>query len=318
MTRAIPILVVMITLSGEPVQAGAAVFSGSAQVSATVSDGIDGNANDGPNAGFPASASVSQTWGSPGQSATASGQADVSLITPPGFSQGFTWQTSTQAHFSTFLLQPIFPVGRVTSKAVWQDVLFLSSTDPNLVGGTLRLNFRADLDYSIEGVGPGANTVTDVTVVGTNDRNAPMSTAEAHTGYNTVNQTASGWDSLVSVMPVSHGADLTGAFHLDIPIVPGKGYVSGVPGSFYYQVGDVSDVSGQWSGSMDAADPFGFDSITLPDVGNVTPESLGVSVSFASGIIPPNATPEPSTLALFGVGIVALTGGYSWRRRSAR
>jgi hypothetical protein len=59
--------------------------------------------------------------------------------------------------------------------------------------------------------------------------------------------------------------------------------------------------------------------LVTPDGEEVTPESLGYGVSFASGMPSPNAVavPEPTSLAILGIGIAGMLG-YGLRRRMAR
>lgn len=59
------------------------------------------------------------------------------------------------------------------------------------------------------------------------------------------------------------------------------------------------------------------ESITLPEFGDVTPESLGIEFAFGSGLPSPNlAIAEPSSLVVWlGIGAVSLFG-YGWRRKA--
>lgn len=313
MKRATLLLAILSVLVGGG-RAEAGLIHGSAQVSGLLEDRLP--VNDGPNYGLAVSASASKA----GSQVGGSGHADVNLVELPGFNDGFTWQLHTDAQVSWNAFVSFFPPpGFLTSNATWQDVLVLSNTDPALVGHTLRLNFYADLFLNNTATGPGdvpwAGTL--LTASGTNIANPSQSDiASQSAGTNLLNPRLGiplgilgSWDTLQAV----GGGFYHGTFHLDIPIVPGQGYIAGQPGSFYYSLLDQSSIGGQAaSGVASAGDPSGFTSITLPDVGNVTPESLGVSVTFQSGIVSPDlqpsAVPEPSSLAL------TLTG-LGWRRR---
>ena len=106
-------------------------------------------------------------------------------------------------------------------------------------------------------------------------------------------------------------------FHLDIPISSGVGYMN-IPGALYFEVALRSQAYLNGSDArVLASDPSYFTAITLPDVGNVTPESLGITVTTDSGTASPNvaAVPEPSSsLVLAGVGVAGMLG-YGWHRR---
>ena len=264
---------------------------------ARVSDFIDNaSVNGGPKNGVPvsASASISATY------ADDTGNAVVSLVPPPGLSEGLTWQLHTDAQASWYADISSHAANVILhSTAIWQDVLVLGNTDPALVGNTLRLNFYADISLSNSSV---ADAGTVLIASGTNISNPSrndMSSSSFGTSlsgpfWGSQFLTTGSWDSMQD-----HGdGSYEGTFHLDIPIHSGEGYLPGEPGSVYYSLLDESRASGQSSwGVASAGDPSGFMSITLPDVGNVTPESLGVSVTFQSGIaspdVEPSAVPEP-------------------------
>jgi hypothetical protein len=326
MKRATLVLAGLALLVGGVGQAKADFIYGTAQVSGgLVESPTNGNAlfpvSDGPNYGFPASASAANSSGV----MTGSGSANVNLVELPGFTDGFTWQLHTQMQLSYNTPPDFFPrpYGGVISTATWQDVLLLSNTDPLLVGHTLRLNFQATGFLSAMN---GAEVGNTLAATGTNSPDpsfGQLATQQVHAElhWDQSSPVFSGaWDS----MTLLGGGFYRGTFHLDIPIVPGLSYIAGEPGGFYYS---LSDSAGSPSGGQlvtaieSAADPAGFLSITLPDVGNVTPESLGVSVTFQSGIVSPNlqpsatAVPEPSSIALLATATLTVLGYFGWRRR---
>ena len=193
------------------------------------------------------------------------------------------------------------------------------------MGGTLRLNFEASGSAPPQQGGGVSKTSVGDFAVGSNVNQNPSGFARSSVNL------ANYWDGAAAPRPLVPGGpwdslfadpftgDFSGSYHLDIPIIPGGGYTK--PGGFYYAVTSqviihAGDIPLGTSVSFGAEDPTQFLSITLPDKGNVTPESLGVSVTFDSGIDSPNLTavPEPASLTLLCVGIAGLVG-YRWRRR---
>ena len=292
------------------------LFFGTAEVQGDITDAPSGFSA-GPVSGFPTlSNPISATAQGAFEGSTGAGQAYVRFVTPAGFSQGFTWelQSAVQAFYPGYPFSPV----SVSSGATWQDVLYLSNTDPLLVGRTLRLNFMATGYYSysgyeqvFSGLGVEGENLSPSTINGGFDNGASATAVGSGTygppPYGGI-QNSGPWDSFQS----NSAGQFAGTFHLDIPIVPGQG------NGFLYS---VLDNIGNGGPSGFGADPAGFLSITLPDVGNVTPESLGVSVSFASGIVSPNlqptAAPEPASLTLLGIGCVSLLGYAGLRRKRA-
>jgi len=262
--------------------------------------------NDGPNSGAASAFGRGQAASTYG-SVSGSALANVFLPSSPG---GFTWALATQANLSVNSPQGFSPPGgSVNAGAAWQDVLTLSNTNSLLVGSKLRLSFIAKGSLSVSvtgGVSTGdasASAFADVYV----DSGSSQASAHPVTALQFVPNGSN----------FSQTQSINSTFSVDIPIVPGRGYVPGIPGSFYYRVQDAVQVAQDGGiGTETATDPLSFLSITLPDVGNVTPESLGVSVTFDSGIVSPNLTPtpEPSTFILFGIGLAGMAV-FGWRRR---
>lgn len=232
-----------------------------------------------------------------------------------------SWSETSHAEMSVTHGTP--DIASATGGATWTDILYLGTTAPSVVGGMLRFNFVASGTLAFSG---GFDVVSAGSEVGlsASAKNGLGAAYESAAGANLQTDgtnllfSASGnWDSAPTA-----GGSFTGTFHLDVPIVQGVGYDQARPGSILFTVQDGSSAGGQFNPTnstsfLSASDPFQIQSITLPDVGNVTPESLGVSLTFDSGLLSPNvaSVPEPSslTLALFAiVGSLA----YGWRRRN--
>jgi hypothetical protein len=228
------------------------------------------------------------------------------------------------------------------SNAYWQDVLYLSNTDPALVGHTVRLNFVSTGSVGdpvvsnipvrnpmfVAGVGAieeaeGSNYGTGQGFPGGEffSHSAPLVIAAAAVSTSGTDFTHSNWDTFAGGISGGYG----GTWHLDIPLV-GSGYIDGIPGSVYFQVhsfvhiqsNSIDGAFGTTSMSASITDPTSFLSVTLPDVGNVTPESLGVSVTFASGAVSPNLTstvPEPSAIVVASMLFGMFGGVWAYERR---
>lgn len=204
--------------------------------------------------------------------------------------------------------------GNAQANAIWEDILFLSNNDRDLVGNTLRLGFRARglVTRGNFDLGGGGSSV-GVNLAGSSYDSSTMVTSAAGVSLDGNGLHKFGWDSYGSPE-----AGFDAWTHIDIPILPGMGgpgtgYLG--TGGIYYAINLGASVGGRAGvppdkglGLLHASDPFMFVSITLPDVGNVTPESLGVIIRFDSGISSPNlaAVPEPSGLVLCGTGALGL------------
>jgi hypothetical protein len=244
-------------------------------------------------------------------------------------SNAFGWQLSTSTSYLDSLPpDTAFPlhVGVVSAVATWQDILFLSNVDPTIVGHTVRLSFSATGASSVQPgdtgkSGTGSNGLFDEEL--NSARGWSRSTVNPNVQTNafiTIGQinVSEGWDSLTR----EPNGTFFGTWHLDIPILPvadGGGFIPGDPGSVKFEVSAESSSGGPSNfspgGQANGSDPVHFLSVTLPDVGNVTPEALGVSVAFDSGIASPNiVVPEPSTFLISLILMVTFGLGRLLRR----
>jgi hypothetical protein len=281
--------------------------------------GLPGVVSDGPNSGpLSANAAASGSFGgfNPGTTVAASGASNAVLV-PAGPSGGSSWQLNARAEMDVRDGVPGFNDGGfIYAAATWRDVLILSDNDPRIVGNTVRLTFRTSgtlvADVVLDGMSGGGTS--SVTMSASGQYRDLSGRARASIGLAGVDQSiiTSGWDS------VAAGPNFSGTWHVDIPIDGNLGYQN-IPGALYYEVNLTAQVDSQgFYADLLAEDPTRFASITLPDVGNVTPESLGVSITFDSGIASPNLTavPEPSSIVMLGIGALGVLG-YGWRRRRA-
>ncbi len=307
------VAIVAASVAGFPGVAKADLIPASASVGGILNNndsGLPGLFSDGPNLGTTATASASGSVVDPlnGISASGSGNASVSLVP---VQDGVSWSLHADADYS-LSTNGSNTSYNVRSTASWQDVLFLGSTDPNVVGHTIRLTFSST-GRLLQNAGGQQDTAVVLNALGSSEFNVTnVASAGVEVLFN--GQVDSRWDTFTENSDGSYA----GTFHLDIPINPGQGYTS-VPGSVYYNVIDTAQIEGQSSSmSGSAADPMQFLSVTLPDVGDVTPESLGVGLTFASGIASPNAVPEPGSILLLAIGMGTVIGRTIRRRKAGR
>jgi hypothetical protein len=228
-------------------------------------------------------------------------------------SNAFGWQLSTSTDYlDSFPPDTFFPLhlAGVSAVATWQDILFLGNIDPTIVGHTVRLSFSAAGASLVQPGdtgknGAGSNGLSDEELNGARGWNRATANPSVQTfAFLTIGQinVSDGWDSFTR----EPNGTFFGTWHLDIPILSaadGGGFIPGDPGSFKFEVSVESSSSGPSNfspgGQANGSDPVHFLSVTLPDIGNVTPESLGVSVTFDSGVASPNTVvPEPSTFVI--------------------
>jgi hypothetical protein len=230
----------------------------------------------------------------------------------------FSLTSSVSASASLSLSNPQAGASQASgnASAQWQDVLFLGSTDTSVLGHTLRLTFGSVgggtiADSGLGSGGGGYDAEKAVTVADfVNSRSVnPLFTSSGGPTPNT------GWDSFTG-----DASNYRGTYHVDISINPSTG-AFGIPGAFYFDIQSIDGATARagnlgTSESVSSFDPTQSLSVTLPDIGNVTPESLGVSVTFDSGILSPNLTavPEPSSFVLARIGAAGLLA-YGCRRR---
>ena len=191
---------------------------------------------------------------------------------------------------------------------VWQDVAFA-----NVAGNPIRLNFKVfanltgaepgpqitDYDYgyssllvsasgSEASLAPALYPGTEVPPI----NNGPAATLSIDNNPNHgVSFSTPGWDSAIG-----SAANFVGTFHVDSYYDPSLG---GYPISVNLDAWAFAGLTGIQTTNAE----LDFESVTLTD------GTILSSVTFDSGItIGANATPEPASLILFGVGAVGLLG----------
>ena len=184
--------------------------------------------------------------------------------------------------------------------------MILSGRANTVLPGYLDFRFQASGNMS---VGESAAAYITVVAQGTSGGTAFHSTYYQDGRGEGIDTILGGWDQLT----VGGGA-FSGVYHIRVGLgADGNGN----------QVGDwVLGYSADLvrAGIINGGDPptFSFTSVTLPD--GRTPEQAGLSLRFDSGIASPNgsgavATPEPTSVALFGAGLVSLLAVYGRRRQ---
>lgn len=201
--------------------------------------------------------------------------------------------------------------------------------DTNIVGHTLRITFDAE---GLVDVGGSADAVagTNKTVWLYADDNAtPDAISEAFVTRTTIDGlTKGGWNGGFATVATTNGSAYIGRFYIDIPIYESGWTYGGVLGGglgirmFATALAgvDTGGAPDAFTGYARAYDPMFFESITLPDKGNVTPESLGVGLSFDSGMQSPNlvsAVPEPGSFTILA-GLFAMSPMFLRRRKSLK
>lgn len=205
--------------------------------------------------------------------------------------------------------------------AAWRDILFLSSAGPM---PQLRLNFEVDGNLSATTYPAGYNqlpeSVAEVEFFGFDNTQSfglfdgPINSGggydfqggnhiTASAGYSPIPASTSGWDSIT----ISDG-HFIGTFHID------TSYDSTL-GGYGWTAGLFSETFGDGGAAVaDALHTLTFQSVTLTD-GTAVPLS---DISFDSGLqFNTAAAPEPSSLALCSLGLIALAGTRLRRRRAS-
>ena len=249
------------------------------------------------------------------------GSATSSLI--DGF---FSLASSATASVATVEGDTARRWGYASAQAQWYDIINLETMNTDILGNTLRINFYVEGSVEIGGgasAGATKGAFTNKTVwLYTDDNATPDAISESFVSLGYFDGlTTGGWNGGLTM----EGGAYTGRFSVDVPIDEGGWTYGGLGGGLGIRMFATStagvDTGGDPSltfGYARAYDPMFFESITLPDKGNVTPESLGVSLSFDSGMQSPNRTssvPEPGSLAIFLTGLPAMAFALARRRK---